>query len=85
LGRSALVEVKLGHHFAELLGDQQRRGERNERSPFGCPGFCVARVPLKDKIELTRQGWSWSCSGVRLAKPFVCKLQSLSRLCETNA
>jgi hypothetical protein len=45
LGRSALVEVKLGHHFAEHLGDQQRRGERNERSPFGCPSFCVASVP----------------------------------------
>jgi hypothetical protein len=45
LGRSVLVEVKLGHHFAELLGDQQRRGQGDERSPFGCPSFCVASVP----------------------------------------
>jgi hypothetical protein len=39
--------VKLDHYFAKLLGNQQRRGERHERSPFGRPGFCVVSVPPK--------------------------------------
>jgi hypothetical protein len=52
-GPVSSVEVKLDHYFAKLLGNQQRRGERHERSPFGRPGFCVVRVPSKATDGLT--------------------------------
>jgi hypothetical protein len=47
LSESGLLRVKLGDHFTKFLGNQQRRGERHERSIFGRPGLRVASVPPK--------------------------------------
>lgn len=66
--------------FAELLGDQQRRGEGHERSPFGCPGFCLASVPpnfmfrFVPALRLARQidcGWP-----AFPGRPYSCRADS---------